>query len=233
MTQVNVPYTEEYFSSWFFDMDYQSIATTIVEIFQPKTVADFGCGPGNLSKELAKLGVQVTAVDGYSQPDFSGFSVEFHRLDLNDSEAIANFFTNKSFDLSVSVEVAEHLKPETSPILVNWLTKVAPVVIFSASVPEQESEGHINLRPREYWHDLFTQHNFVVGDRIRERLRPHPRVAHWYRYSVLDYVHVEHPLIPNSDEVIRRLIASESAATTAFYEQSSKLYRLEQEGKID
>ncbi|MTJ10989.1 MULTISPECIES: bifunctional 2-polyprenyl-6-hydroxyphenol methylase/3-demethylubiquinol 3-O-methyltransferase UbiG [unclassified Anabaena] len=233
MTLETIPYTSEYFSSWFFDTDYKTIATTIVDIFQPKTVAEFGCGPGHLSKELAKLGVKVTAVDGYSQPDFSGFSVEFHTLDLNDPDAIANFFTNKSFDLSLSLEVAEHLNPETSPILVHWLTKVAPVVVFSASVPAQESDGHINLRPREYWHDLFTEHNFLVGDRIREKLRPHPGVAHWYRYSALDYVHEKHPLAPKTDELIRRLIASESAATTAFYEQSSKLYLLEQEGKIN
>jgi SAM-dependent methyltransferase len=232
MIEETVPYTSEYFNSWFFETDYETIAKAIVDIYQPKTLAEFGCGPGHLSKELAKLGVQVTAVDGYSEPDFSGFPVEFHTLNLNEPEEIAKFFTNKSFDLSLSLEVAEHLQPENSPTIINWLTKVAPAVVFSASVPAQESHGHINLRPRDYWHGLFTEKDFVVCDRIREKLRLHPRVAHWYRYGILDYVHIDHPLVPSKDEVIQRLIASESASTTGYYEQSSKLYILEEEGKI-
>ncbi|MCG6138848.1 MAG: hypothetical protein MET45_30375 [Nostoc sp. LLA-1] len=55
-------------------------------------------------------------------------------------------------------------------------------------------------------------------------------MAHWYRLNILDYVHIDHPQIPQSDEVIRRLIASESAATTAYYEQRSKLYALQEQG---
>ncbi|MCM0592781.1 MAG: methyltransferase domain-containing protein [Gloeotrichia echinulata IR180] len=229
MTDGTFSYTSDYFQSSDFDTDYQIIALTIVEIYQPKTLVEFGCGPGHLTRELAKLGVQVTAIDGFSQPDFSGLSVEFNTLNLNEPTLIANFFTGKSFDLAVSLEVAEHLEPEMSTTLVNWLTKVAPVVVFSAAVPGQGGHGHINLRPRDYWHSLFTQHNFTVADRIRERLRPHPSVADWYRYNVLDYVHIDDPRIPQPNEVIRRLIASESAATTAYYAENLKLYFLEQE----
>ncbi len=229
MTDNAVSYTPDYFKGMLFNTDYQVIALTIVEIYQPKTLVEFGCGPGHLSRELAKLGVQVTAIDGFSQPDFSGLSVEFDTLNLNDPTAINNFFTGKSFDLAVNLEVAEHLTPEVSSTLVNWLTKVAPIVVFSAAVPGQEGHGHINLRPRDYWHSLFTQHNFIVADRIRSMLRSHPSVADWYRHNILDYVHLDHPQVPQPDEVIRRLIASESAATTAYFETNSKLYLLEQE----
>lgn len=232
MTNETVSYPADYFKSWFFDTDYQTIAAIIWEIYQPKTVVEFGCGPGHLSRELAKIGVQVTAVDGYSQPDFAELSVEFHSLNLNDPTAIAHLFTNKSFDLALSLEVAEHLEPEVSPTIANWLTKIAPVVIFSAGVPGQEAHGHINLRPRDYWHSLFTQANFIAADRIREKLRLHPSIAHWYRLNILDYVHIDHAQIPQPDEVIRRLIASESAATTAYYEQRSKLYALQEQGLI-
>ncbi|MDB9376043.1 class I SAM-dependent methyltransferase [Nodularia sphaerocarpa] len=232
MTNNTVSYPSDYFKSWFFETDYQTIAAIIVEIYQPKTLVEFGCGPGHLSRELAKLGVQVTAVDGFSQPDFAELPVEFHSLNLNDPDAIANLFTGKSFDLALSLEVAEHLEPEISPTIANWLTKVAPVVVFSAGVPGQEAHGHINLQPRDYWHKLFTQANFLVADRIRERLRIQPSVAHWYRLNVMDYVHIDHSQIPQPDEVIQRLIASESAATTAYFEQRSKLYALQEKGLI-
>jgi SAM-dependent methyltransferase len=228
MTDETIIYTSDYFQSDAFDTDYQTLALYIVEIYHPKTVADFGCGPGHLSRELAKLGVQVTSVDGYSQPDFTGLSVEFYPLDLNDPSAIANFFQDQHFDIAISLEVAEHLQPESSPTLINWLTKVAPVVIFSAAVPGQYTDGHINLRTRDYWHSLFTESNFLISDRIREKLRNHPSVASWYRYNVVDYVHANHPQVPQTNEVITRLIASESAATTAYYEEAAKLYLLKQ-----
>ncbi|MBD2568620.1 class I SAM-dependent methyltransferase [Anabaena lutea] len=232
MTNDTIAYTSDYFQSVAFDTDYQALALYIVEIYDPKTLVEFGCGPGHLSRELAKLGVQVTSVDGYSQPDFAGLPVEFYPLNLNDPIAIANFFHDKHFDLAVSLEVAEHLQPESSPILVNWLTKVAPVVVFSAAVPSQGGHGHINLHSRDYWHNLFTQSNFVISDRIREKLRTHSTVAPWYRYNVLDYVHANHPQVPQLTEVIQRLIASESAAATAYYEESTKLYLLEQKTGI-
>jgi SAM-dependent methyltransferase len=224
MTNTTISYTLDYFQSEIFETEYRTLALAIFEIYHPKTVAEFGCGPGHLSRELAKLGVQVTAVDGYAQPDFTELSVEFYPLDLNNPTASANLFTGKCFDLAVCLEVAEHLQPEVSPILINWLTKVAPVVVFSAAVPGQGGHGHINLRPRDYWHSQFTQHNFIVADRVREKLRPTPNVAPWYRYNVSDYVHCEHPQAPQLTEVIHRLIASESAASTAYYEESTKLY---------
>ncbi|MTJ13434.1 class I SAM-dependent methyltransferase [Anabaena sp. UHCC 0187] len=232
MTNDMIAYTSDYFQSIIFDTDYQALALHIVEIYHPKTVVEFGCGPGHLSRELAKLGVQMTSVDGYSQPDFTGLSVEFYPLNLNDATAIANLFQDKHFDLAISLEVAEHLQPESSPTVINWLTKVAPVVVFSAAVPSQGGHGHINLHPRDYWHRLFTECNFVISDRIREKLRNHPTVAPWYRYNVLDYVHANHPQVPQLNEVITRLIASESAAATGYYEESTKLYQLEQKTGI-
>ena len=101
-----IAYTPDYFQSLAFDTDYQTLASYIVEIYRPKTVVEFGCGPGHLSRELAKLGVEVTAVDGFSRPDFTELSVEFSPLDLNNADAIAQFFADKRFDLAISLEVA-------------------------------------------------------------------------------------------------------------------------------
>ncbi|NEQ79577.1 MAG: class I SAM-dependent methyltransferase [Moorea sp. SIO2I5] len=227
MTQAAFDYNSEYFTSEIFDTNYQAIASTIVKTYQPKRVAEFGCGPGHLTRELARLGVEVTAVDGYSEPDFSESSIEFHKLDLNDEVAIANRFSNHNFDLAISLEVAEHLEPETSPILISWMTSVAPIVVFSAAVPSQSGHGHINLHSRDYWHRLFTKHNFVVADRIREKLRQIPNVAPWYRYNIIDYLQAEHSQAPEILEVIERLLASESAASTAYYEESTKMRLLQ------
>ncbi|BAZ50392.1 hypothetical protein NIES4103_30080 [Nostoc sp. NIES-4103] len=217
MTKSTVLYDENFFNSKYFDTDYGTIATTIFNLYQPKTVVDFGCGPGHLSRELAKLGVKGTAIDGFSHPDFSNLDVEFQSVNLNDSSAIGNIFTNRTFDVAICLEVAEHLNPSVSSELVAWLTKVAPVVVFSAAVLGQDGVGHINLQPRDFWHSQFTRHSFLCADRIREQLRLVPSIAPWYRYNILDYVHAHHPLVPQVEDVIQRLIASESAATSAYF----------------
>ncbi|WP_017654583.1 class I SAM-dependent methyltransferase [Fortiea contorta] len=224
MQNQTINYSQKYFQSSTFDTDYQTLATIIFALYHPQTVAEFGCGPGHLSRELAKLGVKVIAVDGHSYPDFTGLAVEFHRLDLNDHTAIANFFANKHFDLAICVEVAEHLQPVVSSTLIEWLTLVAPVVIFSAAVPHQGGHGHINLQPREYWHNEFIQREFVVADRIRELLRPISTVAPWYCYNIIDYVQIHHPQAPELSEVIPRLIASESAAASAYYQEYDRRF---------
>ncbi|AFY32503.1 class I SAM-dependent methyltransferase [Calothrix sp. PCC 7507] len=227
MNTQTISYSAKYFQSRTFETDYQTLAAVIFELYHPQTVAEFGCGPGHLSRELAKLGVKVTSVDGHSQPSFTGLAVEFHHLDLNDPIAIANFFANKHFDLAICLEVAEHLQPQSSPILVKWLTSVAPVVIFSAAVPHQGGHGHINLQPREYWHNEFMQRQFIAADRVREELRATSSIAPWYRYNVIDYVQIQHPQAPNPAEVIPRLIASESAAASAYYEEYDRRFLAE------
>lgn len=227
MNSQTISYSSNYFQSSFFETDYRILASVIFELYRPATVVEFGCEWSHLSREFAKLGVQVIAVDGYSQPNFTGFSVEFHRLDLNNPVAIANFFTNKHFDLAVCLEVAEHLQPESSSTLVKWLTQVAPIVIFSAAVPGQGGHGHINLHPREYWHNEFTQHEFVIADRVREKLRVTSSVAPWYRYNTIDYLQRQHPQAPDSTEVIPRLIASESASATGYYQEYDRRFLAE------
>lgn len=217
MAESTVLYDENFFNSKYFQTDYGTIARTIFNLYHPKTVADFGCGPGHLTRELVKLGVNVTAIDGFSQPDFSNLNVEFHTVNLNDSSAIANIFTNRILDMAICLEVAEHLNQSVSSELVYWLTKVAPVVVFSAAVLGQGGVGHINLQPRDFWHRQFTRHSFLCADRIREQLRLVPSIAPWYRYNILDYVHTHHPLVPQAEDVIQRLIASESAVTSAYF----------------
>ncbi|MBD2200762.1 MULTISPECIES: class I SAM-dependent methyltransferase [Calothrix] len=221
MTAKTANYTSQYFTSKIFETDYATLAAVIIELYHPQTVVEFGCGPGHLSRELAQRGVQVTCVDGYSQPNFAGLSVEFYPLDLNDSVAIKKLFEHKQFDLSICLEVAEHLEEESSQALVKWLTQVAPIVIFSAAVPNQKGRGHINLQTREYWHNIFSQREFVIADRIREKLR-NSNIAPWYRYNVIDYIQIQHPQAPNLADVLPRLIASESAAASGFYDEYNK-----------
>lgn len=210
-------YQPDYFVEGIFKTDYASIASLIFKTYQPKTIVEFGCGPGHLTRELDKLNIAVTAIDGFSNPDFKrAKSITFTKVDLNDQKAIAQFLGDKKFDLAICTEVGEHLNPASSVHLVKYLTQSAPVVIFSAAVPGQGGHGHINCQPRELWHDLFSKSGFRLIDSFRQKLRDNETLAMWYKLNLLDYVSKDSGLGENED-VIRNLLSSESYASSRFY----------------
>jgi len=215
-------YQEDYFVEGIFDTDYASIANLIFKTYQPKTIVEFGCGPGHLTRELDKLNIAVTAIDGFSSPDFKNTQrINFNKVDLNDQKALEQFLSDKKFDLAVCTEVGEHLNPSSSAHLIKYLTQSAPVVIFSAAVPRQGGHGHINCQTREFWHDLFSGNGFRVVDSFRTKLRDNESLAMWYKLNLLDYVSKDSKLAENED-VIRNLLGSESYASSMFYAASAE-----------
>ncbi|XVJ67680.1 MAG: class I SAM-dependent methyltransferase [Lacibacter sp.] len=216
-------YHSGYFSSSIFDYDYAAIAETIIKEYQPKRIIDFGCGTGDLAKAFASRGVTVEAIDGYSTPDFSAYSnIHFTKVDLNNTVAAQHFlkqFEGK-FDLAISIEVAEHLNPDVSSSFIEWMTSMADVIVFSAAVPSQDGDGHINCRSRSEWYEFIKQHDFVIADTLRQYFTSNSRLGLWHKLNVVDYVHQETAFAKqiNTAALTERLIAAETfAASQCFH----------------
>jgi hypothetical protein len=97
------------------------------------------------------------------------------------------FDLQRSFDLVVSVEVAEHLPAESAQSFVASLVAHAPRVLFSAAIPRQGGTGHLNEQWPTYWASLFQQHGYRPYDAIRPKLWADQDVAWWYRQNCLLY----------------------------------------------
>src|SRR5439155_12477145 len=97
-----------------------------------------------------------------------------------------------TFDLCMSLEVAEHLPAAAASRFVESLTRLSPVVLFSAAVPGQTGVGHINERWPDYWMSLFAGHGYVQLDPFRHQLWHDSRVEWWYRQNLFLYVKPEH-----------------------------------------
>jgi len=218
---MNNIYEEKYFHSSIFDYDYGPIADAIIEQYHPVSVIEFGCGSGYLSKALNSRGVFVTAIDGYADPDFSGKEgIEFAKVNLNDPAAVDLFLSSlpSKYDVAICMEVAEHLQPSVSLGLIKSITSVSDVVIFSAAVPGQDGDGHINCRRRDEWHEFFYRQGFVIADTIREKIRNNMKVGLWYRLNAVDYYKKKRELsIPEYENLVKRLVAAESASASACY----------------
>jgi hypothetical protein len=66
---------------------------------------------------------------------------------------------------------------------VEGLARLSDVVVFTAAPPGQRGVAHINLRPKEYWSDLFGRHGLSQGGlerELREAIAdmPEPRYIH-------------------------------------------------------
>jgi hypothetical protein len=154
---------------------------------RPSSVIDVGCATGTWLRAWQEQGVEeVIGVDG----DFLDRSLleispsRFRAVDLSSELRL-----EEEFDLVMCLEVAEHLPPTRAPSLVRDLTRLGTTVAFSAAVPFQGGEGHINEQWPDYWASLFREHDYEVVDCVRARLWDEPEIPWWYAQNLLLFVH--------------------------------------------
>jgi SAM-dependent methyltransferase len=154
-----------------------------------RSVVDFGCGEGAWLAVWRELGVeQTTGVDG-SFVDLDRLLSSREEFVLGDLSA--PFDLSRRFDLVQSLEVAEHLPPESAETHVETLVRHGPLILFSAAVCGQGGHGHLNERPYEYWRSLFAARGYSALDPFRGALARDRRVSPWYRYNLLLYANEE------------------------------------------
>lgn len=196
-----IQYTEE----WFRQRSGRALraAEVVVPIINKYAVADriidVGCGRGEWLSVFRQHGASiVVGVDGQYLEKNSLFISpdEFIPMDLS----CPNLFTNDRFDLAISLEVAEHLPSESAERFVKFLTRMAPVVVFSAAIPDQPGTGHINCRWPNYWFHLFRNQGYVPCDPFRRHLWRHPEVPEYYQRNLFAFAAPDAVLKPELKE---------------------------------
>lgn len=176
----------------FFDKQAQAshrsadvILPVVFDLLECTSVVDVGCGVGPWLKAAADRGIdEYLGVDGAWVPtdQLAIPAGRFHAHDLRQP-----LHLGREFDLAVCVEVAEHLPADAAATLVGTLTRLAPVVLFSAAVPDQGGDGHINEQWPAYWAELFATHGYLAHDCVRLPVWHDERADWWYRQNVLLY----------------------------------------------
>lgn len=156
---------------------------------QPASVIDVGCGIGTWLSVWRELGItNVLGVDG-AYVDQSRLEIpreQFHAFDLQQPLQL-----NRTFDLVMSLEVAEHLPPAQAASFVASLTQLGSVILFSAAIPHQGGTHHVNEQWPEYWVRLFNAQGFVPLDCLRSRFWQNERVEWYYAQNLLIFVREE------------------------------------------
>jgi SAM-dependent methyltransferase len=201
---MSTPYDRKFFTT--IDEGARNSAAAIVALLMqalaPTSVVDVGCGTGIWLATFQAAGVQdVLGLDG-AYVDRSALEIapdRFQPVDLNQPLRL-----DRTFDLAISLEVAEHLHPDRSESFVEDLLRLAPVVCFSAAVPHQRGVDHINERWQDEWAHMFSAHAYRPVDLVRKRVWSSPDVESWYAQNLLVYVAADSDL--HGDDLPLRLV---------------------------
>ena len=142
------------------------------------TMLDVGGGKGVWGKVWEEHGVFATVLDGdyVTEP----LVEDFRPQDLSQP-----FDLGQRFDLVQTLEVAEHLPETSARDFVASIARHGDIVLFSAAVPGQGGEHHVNEQPLKYWRKLFAEAGYACFDALRPHLRDNKDVMPWYRYNIL------------------------------------------------
>jgi len=150
------------------------LAPLFVETFGPRSTIDVGCGEGWLVHELHQPPARVAI--GLDEHVPAGIRADLGR---------PPYPTLGPYDLAVCLEVAEHLDETVADTFVGWLVSLAPTVVFSAAVPGQGGDGHVNEQPPSYWVEKFARHGYPGTGVLRDRVWDDRRVCWWYSQNLL------------------------------------------------
>ena len=206
-----VPYERS--DIWF--RQFRWVAERIATDIAPGSVLDAGCAIGLLVETLGERGIEA---EGF---DVSEYAVAQAHESIREKVRVGSILEpfGRRYDLIVTIEVLEHLKPHEAERAIANLCAHADDVLFSSTPTDFKEASHFNVQPPEYWVELFARNGFYRdldfdasfiarwAVRFRKGNLPAHRVAAIYEQKVsrlfLENHAVRESLIEHQDSLIR------------------------------
>jgi hypothetical protein len=147
------------------------------------SVIDIGCGNGIWLSVWREHGaVQTTGLDG---AHVDRATLEIATEDFIAADLAEPLPLNGRHDLAMTLEVVEHLPQDRAESIVDELVALAPIILFSAAVPGQAGEGHLNVEWQHVWAERFNRRGYQTLDPIRSRIWLDGSISWWYQQNIL------------------------------------------------
>jgi SAM-dependent methyltransferase len=166
------------------------VVPRVLDALAPASIVDVGCGTGTWLAVFRDHGItDVLGVDGpYIDPGLLEIPHDrFVPCDLTKPLRV-----DRTFDLVVSLEVAEHLPWACADTFVQSLTGLGQAVLFSAAIPYQGGTTHVNEQWPEFWAARFSKRGYAPVDFLRRHLWNDANVEWWYAQNMLLYARPEY-----------------------------------------
>lgn len=170
----------------------RTIVPLVVTLTPTSSVIDVGCGVGIWLNAFVEAGIEE--ICGLDSPEVPLPMLKIPAEHFVGCDLTAPPVLGRTFDLAVSLEVAEHLPPEAAAGFVAYLTSLAPVVVFSAAIPGQGGTEHINEQWPGYWARLFAANGFEAHDVLRPVLWNLEGIEPFYKQNIIVYAKSGHDL---------------------------------------
>jgi len=111
------------------------VVPIVLDLIKPKSVVDVGCGRGEWLYVFQRQGISdILGIDGEW--------VDKNKLLIPKESFLTSTLEhplriNRTFDLVVSLEIAEHLPEKSAEMFIETLTTLGPVILFPAAIPLQ------------------------------------------------------------------------------------------------
>ena len=145
----------------------------LVRRFQARSVADFGCGIGSYLRGAMLAGLDPHCLWGCDgNVDFSARFMHPLVFSCVEKHDLTMPLKITKRDVALCVEVVEHLPESAGETLCTTVANATGrVLIWSAAVPGQGGEGHINEQPSEHWERKFWGRGLRVSEHESIALR--------------------------------------------------------------
>lgn len=158
------------------------ILNVVRELVPFKSIVDLGTAVGTWPSAAKRLGADsVVGVDGPWVPEDQKLIPPGEFVSANLEAELPNL---PQCDLAICTEVLEHLSGPAAERAVGWLCQRAPVILFSAAIPDQGGDAHINEQWQSHWSGTFAKYGFKTYDVIRPQIWEDRRVPFWYRQNL-------------------------------------------------
>lgn len=150
-----------------------------------KSVVDCGCAAGHWLRGFEKKGFDICGIDGPN--------IDKDLLVIPQDKYIAHDFEeplrlDRKFSLAVSLEVAEHIHKEHADAFIDLLVDLSDIVVFSAAIPWQRGDGHVNEQWPSYWIKKFESRGYRVADCLRDKLWNDADIRYYYAQNIFLFV---------------------------------------------
>lgn len=148
----------------------------------PESIIDVGCGAGFWLAAARSRGVKkILGIDGIlvENPEVPKELIKQVELSSEQSWEI-----HEKYEIAICLEVAEHLSKDTGSNLIRKLSNIADTIIFSAAIPDQPGQHHVNCQWPLYWQNEFNKNGFYCDDSVRWEIWDHADIEVWYRQNI-------------------------------------------------
>lgn len=161
----------------------EKIVPFLVDLIKPNSVIDVGCGLGTWLNIFERNNVKkVLGIDGSH--------LNMKLLKINKEKFIplnleGKFNLSEKSDLVISLEVAEHISKENAKSFIDNICTLGDVILFSAAIPFQGGQNHLNEQKPYYWNYYFDNNGYKMFDVLRPIFWEDENVDWWYRQNIM------------------------------------------------